>query len=72
MRRFRPRDMRTGGLNVLEIRGAKQPANRKIRAMTAETYDTHIGGMGGKNKATPPAWLAPPDSAHQNHHVIPD
>jgi hypothetical protein len=28
-RRFRSHDMWDGGLNVVEIRGAKQPANRR-------------------------------------------
>jgi hypothetical protein len=42
--------MRDGGLNVHEIRGAKQPANRAIRAMTAETYSGDIGALRQQSK----------------------
>jgi len=45
--------MRDGGLNVFEIREAKQPANRAIRAMTAETYEAHIGARDEQSKGGP-------------------
>jgi hypothetical protein len=50
-RRFRSRDMRDGGLERCGDQGSQQPANRTIRAMTAETYALHIGAGGVESKA---------------------